>query len=335
MQASKRLLEWYQDNQRDLPWRQNGDPYRILVSEIMLQQTRVETVIPKYIRFIERFPDCQSLADATIEEVFQYWEGLGYYRRARNLKTACEEILKQDKGNFPRTKNDLLKLSGVGDYTASAVASIAFDEGVVVLDGNVKRVAARFFNIQSDLNRAKVKREIKRLLEDNLFKSEDASNSNQSLMELGALICTPKSPECDVCPIKMDCQARKAGIQDKIPLPKIKKPPIQKFLYFYLGVQGTELCLTTKTWKNYQQGFLNMPFLESDTVLVDHEISRRFRKEWDINLSKSCLKLEFSHSITKYKLNCFTLVDNNSLVFLDQISGPKTSFLNKTLKKLL
>ncbi|HUQ93322.1 MAG TPA: A/G-specific adenine glycosylase [Bryobacteraceae bacterium] len=211
----KALIRWYQRHKRDLPWRGSADPYRIWISEIMLQQTRVAAVIPYYERFLERFPDAQSLAAAPEPEVLTMWAGLGYYSRARNLQKAARQIV--EAGGFPRTYAEIRALAGVGDYTAAAVASIAFGLPYAVLDGNVMRVLSRLGNDFSDIGSSKTKQRFQDKAQE-LLDRKRPSLFNQALMELGATICLPRNPQCLLCPLSGGCEARSRGTQDQLPV---------------------------------------------------------------------------------------------------------------------
>jgi len=218
----KQLLGWFRQYQRDLPWRRTKDPYRIWLSEIMLQQTRVAAVIPYYERFLERFPDVHALAVAPQEEVLRLWSGLGYYSRARNLQRAAQEIVAKHDGVFPRTEKEALALPGIGSYTAAAILSIAYGAKHAVVDGNVARVLARIFAVHGDLREAKRWQSLQKSA-DALLAPESPSDWNQAMMELGATLCTPRSPQCLLCPVTQFCQARKLGIADTLPARRKKR----------------------------------------------------------------------------------------------------------------
>ncbi len=213
----KRLCRWYEREKRDLPWRDSRDPYAILVSEFMLQQTRVDTVIPYYLRFLERFPDVFSLASADTESVLKTWEGLGYYRRARHLHEAARIVAEKHEGRIPGSYEDLLALPGFGPYTAAAVAGIAHGEAVPVVDGNVLRVASRFWALEDDISAEKTKRAVKSRFEP-IIRNHDPGTFNQAIMELGALICTPKAPRCDACPLHDSCRAHREKRVEELPV---------------------------------------------------------------------------------------------------------------------
>ena len=196
------LLEWFGHNQRDLPWRKNKDPYSVWLSEVMLQQTTVKAVIPYFNKFIKTFPKVERLAESSIEDIYELWAGLGYYSRARSLHKAAKEIVAL--GGFPTHHKDLLQLPGLGDYTARAVASIAFGEPVGVVDGNVIRVLSRRWNADWEWWKTGPKKEIQAIA-DLLASTENPSHTNQGLMELGSTVCTPKSPTCFLCPWQKRC----------------------------------------------------------------------------------------------------------------------------------
>lgn len=220
------LLRWYRQNARDLPWRRTQDPYAIWISEIMLQQTQVGTVIPYYGRFLKRLPTVQKLARAKLDTVLKLWEGLGYYSRARNMQRAAQVITRELQGCFPTEAAELRKLPGIGAYTAAAVASIAFNKPEPLVDGNVARVLSRLFRLRMD-PKAKPGQERLWALATTVLAPRSAGDFNQGLMELGALICRPDIPNCESCPLRRQCQAYSHGEQDELPLRQPgKKTPL-------------------------------------------------------------------------------------------------------------
>lgn len=226
------LLSWYRRDRRDLPWRRTRDPYAIWVSETMLQQTRVETVIPYYEQFLERFPTLQALADSDSDELMQGWAGLGYYRRARNLRAAARQVVEEHGGALPEDVEVLRELPGVGRYTAGAIASIAFDRPAPIVDANVARVFSRLFEIREDIRSTSV---VARLWDEaaELARGASPGDLNQAVMELGAVICTPRAPKCPICPVARHCGARAAGDPETLPIKRAKKQPKR-----VLGVAG-------------------------------------------------------------------------------------------------
>jgi A/G-specific adenine glycosylase len=222
----KQLLAWFHQFQRDLPWRGTHDPYRIWLSEIMLQQTRVSAVIPYYEKFLQRFPDVRALASAPQEDVLRLWSGLGYYSRARNLQKASQQIVAKHSGQFPTRTQDVLDLPGIGNYTAAAISSIAFGEKHAVLDGNVARVLARLGAIRGDLREPRRWQKLQQTA-DVLLDVNSPGDWNQAMMELGATLCTPKSPHCLLCPVAQFCDAHKLGVTEDLPEKRKKRATVQ------------------------------------------------------------------------------------------------------------
>jgi A/G-specific adenine glycosylase len=222
--AASLLIAWYRRVRRDLPWRRTTDPYRIWVSEIMLQQTRAQAVIPYYERFLARFPDLEALAAAGLDEVLALWSGLGYYSRARNLRLAAQRVV--EGGGFPRDFDGILALPGVGDYTAAAVASIAFGLPHAVVDGNVLRVVARVENDAADIAAPRTRERFREIAQGWLDRRR-AGEFNQALMELGATVCLPKNPQCGECPLRSICRARAAGTVAQLPVKLRKQEPVR------------------------------------------------------------------------------------------------------------
>lgn len=228
-QFRRRLLKWYDAHQRELPWRRPResnhklDPYHVLVSEAMCQQTQVATVIPYFRRFIQQWPTVQTLAAADEQDVLRMWQGLGYYSRARNLKSAARKVVSDFAGEIPRTVESLLTLPGVGRYTAGAIASIAFGARAPILDGNVARVLCRIDCVRTDTRQRETNQQLWRRAKEVLPASR-CGDFNSALMELGATICTPRSPKCLICPVRGHCEAAAAGLVEQIPLAKQTKP---------------------------------------------------------------------------------------------------------------
>lgn len=222
----KQLLGWFRQFQRDLPWRRAKDAYRIWLSEIMLQQTRVAAVIPYYERFVEQFPDVQALASARQEEVLRLWSGLGYYGRARSLHKAAQQIVARHGGKFPENVEDVLALPGIGSYTAAAILSIAFNQKHAVLDGNVARVLARAGAIRGDVRESRRWQALQETA-NSLLDSNSPGDWNQAMMELGATLCAPRSPQCFVCPVAQFCEGRKLGIAESLPEKRKKRATVE------------------------------------------------------------------------------------------------------------
>jgi len=232
------LLRWYDANGRDLPWRRSSDPFAIWISEAMLQQTRVETVIPYWERFLAAFPDVESLARADLDDVYAVWTGLGYYSRARNLKHAAETIVADHGGRLPETVSELRELKGIGRYTAGAVASIAFDREEPLVDGNVIRVFTRLLGIREESSSREVVEDLWSIAAV-LVQGPRPGDLNQALMELGATLCTPRNPKCLVCPIRKYCDANARGDAEDLPIKKKKaKPKIMRAVAAWIEREG-------------------------------------------------------------------------------------------------
>jgi A/G-specific adenine glycosylase len=238
------LIQWYESGKRDLPWRRTRDPYAIWISEIMLQQTRVAAVIPYYERFLAAYPDAKALGAAPESQVLTMWSGLGYYSRARNLQKAARQI---SGAGFPRDFDSLRTLAGIGDYTAAAIASIAFGLPHAVVDGNVRRVIVRLLND----NDAAVQEEADRLLD-----RRDPGGWNQALMELGATVCLPRDPRCGACPLARDCKARQAGTQQELPAKRVKPAPVRLSRTLLLIHRGSRILFTPSS---RVKGFWDLP----------------------------------------------------------------------------
>lgn len=259
-ELSSALLNWYDEFGRDLPWRVRGahpNPYLVWAAEIMLQQTTVKTVIPYFYRFMERFPDIQSLADADIEDVLLMWQGLGYYTRARKLHECAKYLVENCGGKFPETYSELLKLPGIGPYTAASISSLAFDKREAVVDGNVIRVISRLYGIREST--AESLPEIKQKAQD-LMSETRAADYTSAIMDLGATVCTPKNPLCGECPFKLDCIALAFGLIDEIP--KIEK--LQKVnkigKLFWIENEDGDVFIQKRTEKGLLQGLTEFPW---------------------------------------------------------------------------
>jgi A/G-specific adenine glycosylase len=273
MTFSKTLIDWYLKNKRDLPWRNTKDPYKVWLSEIILQQTRVAQGLPYYLKFIETFPTVQDLAAAPIEKVLKVWQGLGYYSRARNLHETANLITRDLKGTFPDNYKDLIKLKGIGDYTASAIASTCFNESVAAVDGNVFRVLARYFNIDTPTNSSKGMKEFRELSRE-LLSDENPWYYNQAIMEFGATHCTPKQPLCTICPFSQSCLALKHKKISDLPV-KIKKGLIKKRFFNYIVFRSKDdlTIIEKRSGKGIWEGLYQFPLIETKEMLSAEEFS--------------------------------------------------------------
>ena len=250
------MLDWFEENRRSMPWRGESDPYKIWISEIILQQTRVNQGWRYYLRFIERFPDVKSLANSPLQAVLHVWQGLGYYSRARNIHTAAQQIIQEHQGIFPHHYSDIRKLKGIGDYTAAAIASIAFQLPYPAVDGNVLRVITRIFGIYDDISQQKTIHNI-RLLCQKLIDNDYPGNFNQALMELGAIQCIPKKPNCSVCPFVKQCVAYEKEQVDILPVKSLKTKIKERYLHYFIFIENDKTIIEQRTandiWKNLYQ----------------------------------------------------------------------------------
>lgn len=260
----KNLLEWFGEFQRALPWRENKDPYRVWLSEIMLQQTRVAAVIPYYEKFLWQFPTVRALAEAPSDDVMRHWSGLGYYSRARNLQRAAQQIVAKHGGDFPSEEAAVRELAGIGDYTSAAILSIAFEQPFAVLDGNVARVIARIFAMRGDLREPARWRALQSHATE-LLAAQVPGDWNQAMMELGATICTPRAPQCLICPVAKFCAARKQGLQKEIPQKRNERAPVAVKLAsaVFLDAQGRTLLLQPSKLRDEKTGADHVPTLVS------------------------------------------------------------------------
>lgn len=297
------LLSWYRVNKRDLPWRHGSDPYKVWVSEIMLQQTRVDTVIPYYTNFITKFPTVETLASADEQEVLKAWEGLGYYSRARNLQAAVKEVAENYNGKVPDNPEELGDLKGVGPYTKGAILSIAYGKPEPAVDGNVMRVLSRLLSVWEDIAKPKTRKGFEETVRE-LIDPNYASDFNQAVMELGALICTPKSPGCLLCPVQTHCNAFHEGVEKDLPIKsKQKKPKALTMGAVVIVNQQGEVLINKRPSKGLLANLWEFPNVETNsTILTPQEQIRLYIKEnfeIDIEVEEVTANIQhvFSHLI--------------------------------------
>jgi A/G-specific adenine glycosylase len=263
---SIQILEWYKRFGRQLPWRESNDPYSIWLSEIILQQTRIDQGMAYYHRFLEAFPSINLLAAADEDKILRLWQGLGYYSRARNLHAAAKMIVNEFDGVFPKDFNLLLKLPGVGPYTAAAIASIAFNLPQAVVDGNVYRVLSRYFGIETPINSGAGIKEFQKLA-DEILPKHQAGAYNQGLMDFGSMICKPAQPDCASCPLAESCIALKLNRVSQLPLKQGKIKIRERFLIYLIIVDETENTLVEKRdTKDIWAGLFQFPLIETDSI---------------------------------------------------------------------
>lgn len=303
MSFSNSLVSWYLKYKRDLPWRNTNDPYLIWLSEIMLQQTRVAQGLPYFLTFVEHFPQVSDLAAANEEKVLRLWQGLGYYSRARNLHKTAQHIAFELEGKFPNNYGDLLKLKGIGEYTAAAIASFSYNEAVPVVDGNVFRVLSRYFDIGTDIANASAKREFARLAFE-LMPKDSPALFNQAIMEFGALQCVPKNPDCNVCPLNGGCLALKYNKVDKLPVKSKKAKPKQRFFNYLIYVdEKNRTRIVKQDGKGIWHNLYEFPKVESTKRIDGLELLDSIAIRGDIISVKTLESKSTVHKLTHQTLD--------------------------------
>lgn len=295
---SQRVLSWFdQHGRKDLPWQQNPSPYRVWVSEIMLQQTQVKTVIPYYQRFIERFPDINTLAKTDPDEVLHYWSGLGYYARARNLHKTARLVAEQFAGQFPQSLDALTELPGIGRSTAAAVLSLACGQQQTILDGNVKRVLARHEAIQEWTGKTSTLKTLWQIAE-NYTPAVRTAAYNQAMMDLGATLCTRSKPACECCPVADDCQALAQHLVDRLPVPKAKKALPERDTIMLIIQKDNSVLLEKRPSNGIWGGLWSLPEINSLDYLQQH-----CRQHWGLEVQARDEQAGWHHTFSHYRLN--------------------------------
>jgi len=297
-----RLLAWYDKNKRDMPWRDCHDPYQTWISEIMLQQTRVDQATPYFERFMERFPDVYALAEADQQDVLKVWEGLGYYSRARNMHHAAKTVVDKFKGKIPDTEKDILELKGVGPYTASAVLSIAFSKPHAVVDGNVLRVLTRYLGIEDDIRSAATKNAIQEAADELLDKNRPG-DFNQAVMELGATLCTPSNPDCRECPVSAGCVAYSTLKTDSIPY----KSPAKKRPHHQIGVgiikDNEEVLIALRPEDAMLGGLWEFPGgKQKEGEDIEQTVVRELKEELGVDVAVTNPLMKLNHGYSHFKI---------------------------------
>ncbi|TSA30587.1 MAG: A/G-specific adenine glycosylase [Bacteroidetes bacterium] len=304
MSFSSTLISWYEANKRDLPFRGTRDPYLIWISEVILQQTRMEQGLGYYRRFVQRFPDIHSLASGTEEEVLKLWEGLGYYSRARNLHTSAREIMERMDGVFPQTYEEIRKLKGVGEYTAASVASLAFDESRAAVDGNVYRFLARYYGFREPSGSASGKK-LARMKAEELIDNSQPGTFNQAMIEFGALVCTPVNPSCNGCLFNTSCYAFIHRVIREIPV-KPRPDQIRKRFFHYLVItwespDGARILLNKRTGNDIWKNLYDFPQIETPRIVSLTRLMKS--QEWrnlfgDLHPVVSAVSTQFIHILS-------------------------------------
>jgi len=307
MTFSQKLISWYSEHKRELPWRNTKDPYKIWLSEVILQQTRVAQGLPYYENFINTFPTVFDLAKADEQQVLKIWQGLGYYSRARNLHHTAQYVSEKCNGEFPKTYNELIKLKGVGSYTAAAIASFSYEEPVAVVDGNVFRVLSRYFGVETDISSSQAKKEFQQLANEVLDKNQP-SVFNQAIMEFGALQCVPKSPNCEICTFNTSCFALQKNKVEQLPV-KLKKTKVtQRFLHYLVLLDENQNTIINKRiqsgiWKNLYE----FPLLEvdskTDLEIISQKIADLYEDQYLIQDISIFNQKEIIHKLSHQQLH--------------------------------
>jgi A/G-specific adenine glycosylase len=303
MQIGERLLDWWDEGNAQLPWRESDDPYAIWVSEIMLQQTQIATVLPYYERWMAQFPTVEALAAASLDEVLKLWEGLGYYSRARNFHTAAQTVVDKYEGRIPRTAPELMKLKGIGRYTAGAIASIAFDQPVPVLDGNVIRVLSRLYDLPDDVTETATKKKLWQLAEA-LVSSNRPGAYNQALMELGQTVCISAAPKCYECPLEEICLARARGTQLERPVrPPRRKTPHYDVTAGIIWREDGRFLIAQRPFEGLLGGLWEFPGgKQEEGESLPETLKREIEEELAIEIEVGDLLTVVKHAFTHFRI---------------------------------
>lgn len=319
---SSKIVEWYNLHKRSLPWRNTKDPYKIWLSEIMLQQTRVRQGLPYYKKFVSEFPTVHALAAAPLQNVLRLWQGLGYYTRARNLHACAKEVVHKYNGKFPNTVEELKSLPGIGDYTAAAIASISFNKPVAVVDGNVFRVLARVFGCETPINRPEGKKYFSSLA-NTLINNDQPASYNQAVMEFGALHCTPKNPQCTECVFKSGCMAFNHDLQAVLPVKIQNKKNRRRHFNYFVVKKGNSLLLNHRNGKDIWHGLYDFYLIETGRSVKPETLLQK-----DAFLKTLTFTSVTTSTLYKHILSHQTIFSKMTLVELSE----RPSSLPKSLK---
>lgn len=296
---NKKLIEWYSDNKRALPWKKNLDPYQIWLSEIILQQTRVEQGLPYYLKFISQYPTIIDFANADIADILKLWEGLGYYSRARNMHITAQNIRDNFDGKFPKSYNELKILKGIGDYTAAAIASFAFGLPNAVVDGNVFRFLARYFGIAIPIDTTIGKKYFQEKAQ-LLINTKKPGEHNQAMMDFGALICTPKKPKCKDCPFVSECVAYHSNTIEQMPVKSKKMIKKERHLHFFVLIEKNKIIIQQRTKNDIWKLLYDFPNIETESNLLGNEYLKLFSIK-----TKMPEPIVFKQLLTHQKINAY------------------------------
>ncbi len=304
MKFSTKIIHWYKRNKRNLPWRNTNDPYKIWLSEIILQQTRIDQGVNYYLKFCDKYPDINSLAKAEEEQILKLWQGLGYYSRARNVHKTARLIMDKYHGQFPDNYSDIINLKGIGEYTAAAIISFAFNQVYPVVDGNVMRLISRIYGIKTAINNTKGKNEIYTIAQ-KLIDKNQPGEFNQAIMEFGALHCKPQNPDCKSCIFKLECVAFQQDLVPQIPF-KINNIKIRKrYFHYFLLMYNGQIILNKRTANDIWQNLYDFPHIESVHFLGKNGIEKEFSNQF--NISEDLFQIikppdEYKHILTHQRI---------------------------------
>lgn len=300
MSFTNQIISWYQRNKRDLPWRNTRDPYIIWLSEIILQQTRVNQGLPYFFTFSEHYPTVYDLASAPEEEILRHWQGLGYYSRGRNMLKAAQIVMQEHQGVFPSRYDELIKLPGIGEYTAAAISSFSANEPKAVVDGNVSRVLARYFAIEEPINSTTGKKLFQKLADEHLL-LQNPGLHNQAIMEFGALQCKPQNPDCEICPLQLSCLAFQKSLVNKLPIKIRSAKSKNRFFNYFVIRKGDELLMQKRGPGDIWENLYEMPLVETIGPLTEQDLENNsdlqevFGKGFRVIYSSETIKHVLSH----------------------------------------
>lgn len=335
---SKKLLEWYNPASRNLPWKQTNDAYKIWLSEIILQQTRVEQGTPYYLAFIKQYPTVKKLAAAPLDDVLKLWEGLGYYSRARNLHVAAQQVMEEHKGKFPETHAEILQLKGIGNYTAAAIASFAYNLPHAVLDGNVFRVLSRVFGIETPIDSTEGKKQFEQLAQQ-LLDKKNPSTYNQAIMDFGALVCKPQNPLCEQCPFSSECKALELNKISLLPVKAKKLIKSERHFHYFVLFDAKDIYIKQRTANDIWKGLFEFPVFESPQSTVNSQqiVSHPYIKKYGEPSTIDC-RLSYKQTLSHQYINGhFYEIKLEKLPKLDKsyLKIPKTTILNYAFPKIV
>ena len=329
------ILIWYKQTARNLPWRQTKDPYKIWLSEIILQQTRVAQGLPYYLKFVDKYPDIKSFANATEDDILHLWQGLGYYSRGRNMHHCARTIMEEYSGEFPKTYAELRKLKGIGDYTAAAISSFAFGEKNPAIDGNIIRVMSRLFGI-FDTPYTKESKKAVKMYSNSLMENVPAADYNQAMMEFGALQCVPKNPDCGVCPVADFCFALKNNSVKKLPAPSKKIVVKNRYFYFLVIHHKEKIYLQKRTANDIWKNLFQFPLIETSQIQQDLNllITEFFKSD---NFVINNISPSYEHKLTHRKIHTvfIDLSLNKEINDTEYILERKENIKNYAFPKLI